>query len=85
MSTSADYRSYLNSLPPVPPVTFRLPTPGEADPHFGFSRTYYYEGEERGYWTLIRVRDKGKRTGVTLIPYAQVAAFMEKLIAEQTR
>ena len=57
-------------------VTFRLPKPGEGDPHFGMSRSYYYAGEQRGYWKLIRVLDGGKKKGVTLIPYEQVAAFV---------
>lgn len=68
----------------LPPITFRLPRPGESDSHFGFSRSFYYAGESRGYWRLIRARDKGKKTGVTLIPYEQVSAFVRGLIAEQS-
>jgi hypothetical protein len=68
----------------LPPITFRLPKPGESDPHFGFSRSFYYAGEARGYWKLIRARDKGKQTGVTLVPYQSVAAFVRGLIAEQS-
>jgi hypothetical protein len=53
------------------PETFRLPKPAdkrtgrsaERDPFFGFSRTYYYEGEQRGYWRLIRIRERGKQRG----------------------
>jgi hypothetical protein len=82
---------------PILPVTFRLPKPGEPDKFFGFSRSFYYEGEQRGYWKLVRLRrkagegkdksgkDKGTAdVGVTLIPYEQVAAFVRGLIAEQT-
>jgi hypothetical protein len=47
-----------------------------ADPFFGFSRTFYYEGEKRGYWRLVRIRDRGKLRGVTLVPYDAVAAFV---------
>jgi hypothetical protein len=32
------------------PETFRLPKPGVSDPYFGFSCSFYYSGEERGYW-----------------------------------
>jgi hypothetical protein len=66
------------------PVTFRLPQPGEPDPFFGFSRSYYYEGEQRGWWKLIRARHGGNQTGVTLVPFEQVEAFVRGLIAEQT-
>jgi len=57
------------------PETFRLPKIG-VDPFFGFSRSFYYEGEQRGYWRLIRIRERGKQRGVTLVPFDQVAAFV---------
>jgi hypothetical protein len=59
------------------PETFRLPKVG-GDPFFGFGRSFYYEGEKRGYWRLIRIRDRGKLRGVTLIPFDEVAAFVRK-------
>ena len=46
------------------------------DPYFGLGRSYYYEGEKRGYWRLTRIRERGKLRGVTLIPYDAVAAFI---------
>jgi hypothetical protein len=58
------------------PEFFRLPSGGGGDPFFGFSRTYYYEGEKRGYWRLARIRDRGKLRGVTLVPYDAVLAFV---------
>jgi hypothetical protein len=57
------------------PEFFRLPSIG-GDPHFGFTRSFYYEGENRGYWKLARIRERGKLRGVTLIPYDAVAAFV---------
>jgi hypothetical protein len=59
------------------PETFRLPKVG-GDPFFGFGRSYYYEGEKRGYWRLIRIRGRGKLRGVTLVPFDAVAAFIRK-------
>jgi hypothetical protein len=59
------------------PETFRLPKVG-GDPFFGFGRSYYYEGEKRGYWRLIRIRERGKLRGVTLVPFDAVAAFVRK-------
>jgi hypothetical protein len=59
------------------PETFRLPKSG-GDPFFGFSRSFYYAGEQRGYWRLIRLRERGKLRGVTLVPFDQVAAFVRK-------
>ena len=57
------------------PEFFRLPKSG-GDPYFGFGRSYYYEGEKRGYWRLARIRDRGKLRGVTLVPYDAVLAFV---------
>ena len=57
------------------PEFFRLPKDG-GDPYFGLGRSYYYEGESRGYWRLIRIRQRGKLRGVTLVPYDAVAAFI---------
>ena len=63
------------------PETFRLPKPNSGgDPYFHFTRSYYYEGEQRGYWRLIRIRERGKQRGVTLVPFDQVAAFLRKHI-----
>ena len=57
------------------PEFFRLPKSG-GDPYFGLGRSYYYEGEKQGYWKLIRIRQRGKLRGVTLVPYDAVAAFI---------
>ena len=59
------------------PEFFRLPKSG-ADPYFGFTRSFYYEGETRGYWRLVRIRERGKQRGVTLIPFASIATFVRK-------
>jgi hypothetical protein len=64
------------------PETFRLPKVGP-DPFFGFGRSYYYEGEKRGYWRLIRIRERGKLRGVTLVPFDAVAAFVRKQMEER--
>ena len=56
------------------PEFFRLPSLG-GDPNFGFTRSFYYEGENRGYWKLALIRERGKRRGVTLVPYDAVARF----------
>ena len=58
-----------------PPEFFRLPKAG-GDPYFGLGRSYYYEGEQRGYWRLVRIRQRGKLRGVTLVPYDAVSAFV---------
>jgi hypothetical protein len=60
------------------PETFRLPKSGGGDPYFGFTRSFYYEGEQRGYWRLIRIRERGKLRGVTLIPFDAVARFVRE-------
>ncbi len=58
------------------PEFYRLPTTG-GDPFFGLTtRSFYYEGEHRGYWRLVRLRERGKQRGVTLIPFDAVAKFV---------
>src|SRR5437660_12129833 len=57
------------------PEFFRLPTTG-GDPFFGLTRSFYYEGENRGYWSLVRLRERGKQRGVTLIPFDAVPNFV---------
>jgi hypothetical protein len=59
------------------PEFFRLPKAG-GDPFFGLGRSYYYEGEKNGFWRLVRIRQRGKLRGVTLVPYDAVAAFIRK-------
>jgi hypothetical protein len=61
------------------PEFFRLPSVG-GDRYFGFTRSFYYEGESRGYWKLARIRGRGKLRGVTLVPYDAVSAFIRKQI-----
>ena len=54
------------------PEFFRLPKSG-GDPYFGLGRSYYYEGEKNGNWKLVRLRQRGKLRGVTLVPYDAVS------------
>jgi hypothetical protein len=61
---------------PSRPEFYRLPKGGGGDPFFGFTRTFYYEGEKRGYWKLARIRERGKLRGVTLVPFDAVKSFV---------
>lgn len=60
----------------IKPEFFRLPKAGERDPHFGLSRSFYYEVEARGLLKLVRIRKRGHLRGVTLIPYDRVLAHI---------
>jgi len=60
----------------VRPEFYRLPKGGGGDPYFGFTRTFYYEGEARGYWKLVRIRERGKLRGITLVPFDMVSSFV---------
>jgi len=62
------------------PEFFRLPKSG-GDPYFNFTRSFYYAGEARGYWKLVRIRERGKLRGVTLVPYDAVSAFVRRQMA----
>jgi hypothetical protein len=63
------------------PECFRLPPHGQ-DPFFGFSRSFYYNGEKRGWWKLVRIREEGKDRGITLVPYEPVLAFVRAQMEE---
>lgn len=54
------------------PTTFRLPRAGARDPFFGLSRAWFYSAEAHGLIRLIRLRDKGKTRGITLVLTEQV-------------
>jgi len=57
------------------PVTFRLPACG-GDPYFGLTKSYYYGLEAKGLIELLRLRGKGKKRGVTLVPFHDVKALV---------
>ena len=63
---------------PNHPFAFRLPRVGERDPHFGLPRSMYYKLEEEDRIKLIRLREKNKRRGTTLVPFADVMAVLEE-------
>lgn len=65
---------------PSRPEFFRLPTKGP-DPYFGLTRPAYYRLEERGDIRLVRIRERGKLRGITLIPYDRVAEFIRSQAA----
>jgi len=86
MTVTSAPRSEGANRPSQPhPETYRLPKPGSVDPHFGITRGGYYQGEEEGWWTLIRLKRPGMKRGITLIPFDQVAAFIAKQRKLQNR
>ena len=54
------------------PITFRLPRSGERDPYFGLSRSWFYAAEADGRIRMIRLREKGKSRGTTLIATSEI-------------
>jgi len=60
---------------PTKPEFFRLPQKN-GDPFFGLTRSWYYAAESRGDIKLIRIRERGKLRGVTLVPYDAIATFI---------
>jgi hypothetical protein len=68
----------LCQTPPVTPVAFRIPSAGGRDPYFNLPRSKYYELETQGALKLIRLRDKGKKRGTTLVPFADVLRVIEE-------
>ncbi len=60
------------------PVTFRLPRTGVRDPYFGLSRSWFYAAEADGRITMLRLRQKGKKRGTTLVPTEEILNLMDK-------
>jgi hypothetical protein len=60
----------------IKPETFRLPKSGQRDPHFGLSRSFYYELEAAGKIRFIRPKKRGNQRGITLIPYDDVWNYL---------
>lgn len=48
-------------------IAFRLPRAGERDPHFTLPRSKYYQLEAEGRIRLLRLREKNKDRGTTLV------------------
>jgi len=59
------------------PETFRMPARG-GDRYFGLTRSWYYAAEKQGLLRLIRLHDRGKLRGVTLVPYDAVAKIIKE-------
>jgi len=70
--------SHLYASTDTRPVSFRLPKPGERDPYFGLSRTFYYELEKAGEIRFIRLKKRGYARGVVLIPFDQVRSYLQR-------
>lgn len=68
---------------PSKPEFFRLPAKG-GDPFFGLTRSWFYAAEARGDIKLVRLRERGKLRGVTLVPYDPIAAFIRSQASEVT-
>jgi hypothetical protein len=65
----------ITTTTPAKPEFYRLPTRG-GDPFFGLTRSWYYQAEKRGDIKLVRIRERGKLRGVTLIEYDSTAAYI---------
>lgn len=59
------------------PEFFRVPSKGP-DPWFGLTRSWYYSAEKQGLLRLVRLRQRGKLRGVTLVPFDEVALVILK-------
>ena len=79
--TAGEFEIPSASKPVIPPETFRLPVRG-CDPHFGCTRGFYYNLEKRGLIRLIRLRDRGKQRGITLVPYDDMKRLIEEAKAQ---
>jgi hypothetical protein len=60
------------------PEFFPIPPRGP-DPHFGISRSSWYDLEARGLLRLVRLRKPGNVRGRVLVPYAEALALFHRL------
>jgi hypothetical protein len=60
------------------PYTFRLPKGRDLDPYFGLTRPWYFRAESQGRLKMLRLREKGKARGVTLIRTADILRLIEE-------
>jgi hypothetical protein len=71
-------------IPPANPTSmpriefFRLPPPGKRDPHFGLSRSWYYNAAASGEIKLVSIRQRNALRGVRLVVYDSVADFIRR-------
>lgn len=61
----------------IRPEFFRLPIKG-VDPHFGLSRSYYYDLDKAGQVRLVRLRKRGSQKGVCLVNYEAMSAYLAR-------
>ncbi|MDB6126521.1 MAG: hypothetical protein JWM35_417 [Verrucomicrobia bacterium] len=74
----------LCARPPGEPIEYyRLPKSGGRDPHFGFSRSWYYKAAASGEIQLVSIRQRNALRGVRLIVYDSVVDFIRRSISEQ--
>ena len=66
------------STPTLGTISFRLPRAGERDPHFGLPRAKYYQLEAEGRLRLLRLRDKNKARGTTLVLVTEMMRVIEE-------
>lgn len=60
------------------PTTFRIPQSGTRDPYFNLTRSFYYAAEAEGQLKLVRLKKRGNRRGITLVPYAAVVEMLRE-------
>ena len=65
------------------PEFYRLPTPHEQDVFFGLTRALYYSLEARGLIQLIRIVPKGRKKGIVLVKYSDMAELINHLSGQQ--
>ena len=63
------------------PEFYRLPPTGP-DPFFGLTRAWYYAAEKRGDIRLVRLRERGKLRGVTLVSFDAIGAYVRGQVAQ---
>jgi len=66
------------SVMTIKPEFFALPAIGR-DPHFGLSRSTYYDLERRGLLRLARLRKPGNIRGRVMVPFPAVLDLLRRM------
>ena len=67
----------------INPKYVRLPQGGQRCKISCFSRSYLYKLERLGQIKFFRIRQPGKKTGITMVATEDLLAFLEKQHASQ--
>ncbi len=85
MTKQSPLRGKINLAIAAPPICFRVPKPGCVDPHFGFTRPFWYQlimpNRANNFIPPVKSRLLKKlnaKRGIRLIDFSSAKAWLER-------